>query len=333
MKLRIATRKSELALAQTRWVAAQIRKNHPDTEIEEVHVVTEGDRILDRPLATIGGKGLFITEVEATLLDGRADLAVHSMKDVPPALADGLGIVCVPEREDPHDVLVSPEGIEIEELMAGAKIGTSSVRRSSQLRVRRPDLEYTTLRGNIHTRLRRLDEGKYAAIVLALAGMKRVGLGSRPHWIIPQELSIPAVGQGALAIEARLADTVIVERLAELEDVATRITVEAERGFQRRLSGSCQTPLAAHATIHDGMLTLDAMVGSLDGRGNLVAGGDRRITAADTAGRVLAAQELGREVAESLLGQGAGELIREAEAAAARGQHNGNGGGSRQKWG
>ncbi len=330
MKLRIATRKSELALAQARWVAARIREKHPDVEIEEVAVVTQGDKILDKPLMNIGGKGLFVSEVEACIVDGRADIAVHSMKDVPSDLAEGLGIVCVPVREDSRDVLVTAEGIDIDALEAGAKVGTSSLRRSSQLKAHRPDLAFATLRGNVNTRLRKLDEGGYDAIVLAAAGLRRLGFDKqRAHWVISPEICIPAVGQGALGIEARLDDERTLSLLAHLEDEKTRIEVEAERAFLSKLEGSCKVPIAGHAELRDGgaRLTMHGMVGSLDGMKILSGAGDRYLSERGEARRGVA-REVGTEIAEGLLNKGAADLIRDAIAAVERAQKQGNGGGS-----
>lgn len=339
MKIRIATRKSNLALVQTRWVAERIREHRPDVEIEEVLVTTKGDQILDRPLAAVGGKGLFVTEVEATLLDGRADIAVHSMKDVPHELEEGLGLVCIPEREDPRDVLVTPDGVELDALEAGTRIGTSSLRRASQLKARRPDCDFRTLRGNVETRLRKLDEGSYGAIVLALAGMKRLGyLADRAHWVIPQDICIPAVGQGALGIEARLDDARMAELLAPLEHEETRMAIEAERAFLHTLEGSCKVPVAAHAVLEDGgaRIKLDGMVGSLDGTRVLSGASDCYLRGERTReARIGMARTLGLEVAEGLLEKGARALINEAIAESERAlkQGNGGGGGAYGKWG
>ena len=332
MKIRIATRKSNLALVQTRWVAARIREHAPDVEIEEVAVTTKGDEVLDRPLAAIGGKGLFVTEVEATLLDGRADIAVHSMKDVPHELAEGLGIVCIPEREDPRDILVSPGGVELDALDAGTRVGTSSLRRSSQLRARRPDCDFRTLRGNVETRLRKLDEGQYGAVVLAMAGMLRLGyLGGRPHWIVPLDVCIPAVGQGALGIETRLDDERVAELLAPLEHEPSRMCVEAERAFLHLLEGSCKVPVAAHAVLEEdgARIRLDGMVASLDGTRVLSGASDCWLRGERTReARIGAARTLGLEVAEGLLQKGARKLIEDAITETERSLKQGNGGGS-----
>jgi hydroxymethylbilane synthase len=330
VKLRIATRKSALALAQTRWVGARIRERHPDVEIEEVGVVTEGDRVLDKPLMSIGGKGLFVSEVEQCIVDGRADIAVHSMKDVPAALAEGLGIVCVPPREDPRDLLVTAEGIEIDALAAGAKVGTSSLRRSAQLKAHRPDLAFATLRGNVGTRLQKLAEGGYDAIVLAAAGVKRLDLAATtPHWVIPEEICIPAVGQGILGIEARLDDARVMDLLGHIEDATARVELEAERAFLTKLEGNCKVPLAGHAKLTDGgaRLTMHGMVSSLDGSTILTGAGDRYLSERGAA-RIEAARNVGLEIAEGLLSKGAATLIRDAIAAVERSLKQGNGGGS-----
>jgi hydroxymethylbilane synthase len=331
MRLRIATRRSRLALTQTRWVAERIRAHAPHVQVEEVHVETKGDRIQDRPLTAVGGKGLFVAEVEAVLVAGDADLAVHSLKDVPgdTDLAEGFDILCVPEREDPRDVLVTPDGSELDALTAGTRVGTTSLRRVCQLRTRRPDLNYATLRGNVDTRLRKLDAGEYGAVVLAAAGLRRLGLlEGRPHWPVPIEVSLPAVGQGTLAIEGRIDDPWLRELLAPLEHGLTRIVTEAERTLLRKLQGSCRVPIAGHARrSSDGQrLSLEGMVGSIDGIAVLQAASERYLTGRRHDDHVAAARELGLEVAEGLIARGARKLMREAEAAVMRQEHQGNGG-------
>ncbi|MEC7526228.1 MAG: hydroxymethylbilane synthase [Myxococcota bacterium] len=316
--IRIATRKSPLALAQTRWVGERIRARAPDVTIEELHVVTKGDQVIDKPLAKIGGKGLFISEVEACLLEGRAELAVHSMKDVPDELAEGFDILCVPEREDPRDVLVSAGGKELSELSQGAVIGTSSLRRSCQLRAARPDLQFKVLRGNVGTRLRKLDEGQYDAIVLAYAGMKRLGLDAeRELWPLPEDTSVPAVGQGALGIEGKVDDPALRDLLVDLEHGPTRLAVEAERAYLSRLQGSCTTPIAAFARFDDDgetRMRMDGMVGSVDGETLLSASIDGYVDAPDHAARLQQAARMGVELAEMQLDRGAAELIQAAKA-------------------
>lgn len=315
--LRIATRKSPLALAQTRWVAARVREHAPDVVVEEVQLVTEGDRVLDVPLAKVGGKGLFVTEVERALVEGRADVAVHSMKDVPELLEPGMILACIPEREDPRDVVVSKAGEGLMDLRAGSRLGTSSLRRAVQLHRERPDLALKVLRGNVGTRLRKIDEGEVDAAVLALAGLKRLGLDAElgPRLsVLSVEQSIPAVGQGALAIEARQDDTATRALLQPLEHRTTRVAVTAERAFLAALHGGCTTPLAAHARFVDGRLRIEAMVGELDGqsmvRGALDAALDPRASDAEERARAL-----GVELAERLVQDGAAGMIERARAA------------------
>jgi hydroxymethylbilane synthase len=312
MKLRIATRRSPLALAQTRWVIAKIREGSPELEIEEVPLVTEGDRVLDVPLAKVGGKGLFVTEVEQALSDGRADLAVHSIKDVPEALADGMDMLCIPEREDASDVLVTRDGEGFFDLPAGTRIGTSSLRRAVQLHAVRNDLAFVSLRGNVGTRLRKLDEGEFGAIVLAHAGLRRLGLDhERTVSVLPFDLSIPAVGQGALGIEGRQADLRLRALLSKLEHGPTRIAVEAERSFLSRLHGGCTTPLAAHARIDAGSLQIDGMVGSLDGA-KVVRAAMQDWIGSSSQENIATAHRLGRELAERLLAEGADVMLEES---------------------
>jgi hydroxymethylbilane synthase len=317
MKIRIATRKSALALVQTRWVAAHLCELEPTLEVELFEMITVGDRVRDVPLSDVGGKGLFVSELEQAMLDGRADLAVHSLKDLPADLAPGLIIGCVPQREDPRDVLVTKEGLELDELTAGDRIGTSSLRRKIQLQRQRNDLEYANLRGNVDTRLAKLDAGQYQAIVLAYAGMRRLGVAGRPLWTIPIEISVPAVGQGALAIEQREGDRDISSLLARFEHAPSRVCIEAERAFLKTLGGDCHTPLAGHARFEDkgARLRFDGLVASVSDERMVRAGSERYIDS-QGAQRVADARALGTEAAQSLLDQGAAELIREAAAQA-----------------
>jgi hydroxymethylbilane synthase len=318
-------------------IGVYIREHAPDVVIEEVHVVTEGDRVLDKPLAKVGGKGLFVSEVEAALADGRADLAVHSMKDVPESLLPGMAIVCIPLREDPRDGLVTRDGSALMDLAAASKIGTSSLRRAIQLRRERNDVAFHVLRGNVGTRLSRVSDGTLDAAVLALAGMKRLGLdalglslalepisgrttkpsGDSRLTVTPLsvESSIPAVGQGALAIEARHDDARIRGLLAPLEDRLTRIAVEAERAFLVALHGSCSTPIAAHARWIEGRLRMDAMVGSLDAETVLVSGTAEtfELEAPNAEAR---ARVIGQQLAEKLIANGATEIVEAARAEA-----------------
>lgn len=333
MKIRIATRKSKLARLQVELVAQEIRKHHPDVTVEEVLISTEGDRIQDKPLYDMGGKALFIAEVEAALVHGEADVAVHSLKDVPGDvdLADGYDIVSVPAREDPRDVLVTAEGLELDALEPGSRVGTTSLRRTCQLRARRPDLVFDTLRGNVQTRLSKLDSGQFAAAVLAAAGLKRLGLlEERRHWMIPPDLCVPAVGQGTLALEAHLDDEKLLSVLCSIEDHNTRVETEAERILLRRLQGSCRVPIAGFARYEPERSTLsfEGLVGSIDGERILQAGAQRYLSP-DPETHEDSARELGAEVAESLLSQGARQLMNEAEATIARQSQTGNGGG---KW-
>lgn len=336
MKIRIATRASELALTQTRWVAARLRELSPDLDVEEIHVTTRGDKELERPLAAIGGKGLFVSEVEAYVANGEADLAVHSLKDVPgdQDLPPGLELCAFPGREDPRDVLLTRDGIDLDDLSAGARVGTTSLRRVAQLSVRRPDLHYVNLRGNVGTRLRRLDDGEFEAIVLAAAGLKRLGLlEGRPHRMLSTEICVPAVGQGVLALETRVGSAA-GELVARLDRPDTRLCVEAERAMLRALLGSCRTPVAGHAEIDDDghRFRLTAVVASIDGRRVLTASAERfrsRGGAADVA----IAREMGTEVAAALHAQGARELMLEAEAEVLRREAGGpTGAGRGPKW-
>jgi len=326
VKLRIATRGSNLALVQTRWVGEQLRAHFPDLVFEEVAVRTQGDRIQDRPLAQVGGKGLFVSEVEAVVVRGDADFAVHSLKDVPGdvPLADGMGILSVPTREDPHDILVTVDGIELESLKRGAKVGTTSRRRVVQLQRQRPDLGFVPLRGNIETRIRKLREGKCDAIVLAAAGLARTGLLERtPHVVLPPDICLPAVGQGALAIEGRLSDGPLRRRLGTIEDTTARIQITAERAMLQKLEGNCHSSIAGHASTANGRLKLEAMVASYDGDQMLSATSDTYLDLG-SANAVERAQQLGEEVADHLLSQGAGALIRQAELAALQNQLTSN---------
>ena len=259
-RLVYATRRSALALAQCRAFVARLAAAHADLEMEELQVVTTGDRIQDRPLSEVGGKGLFVKEIEEALLEKRAHIAVHSIKDVPAALPDGLAITCIPLREDPRDVLVSPKFGKLADLPQGAKVGTSSLRREAALRAVRPDLEILSIRGNVDTRLRKVDAGEFDAIVLARAGLVRLGLEARATEVLEPEVSLPAVGQGALGIESRIADADTRQRLAALADEDTSRCVHAERGVLKALGADCKTPLAAFAERQGKSLRLRAFV-------------------------------------------------------------------------
>ncbi len=299
--LRIATRKSPLALWQAEFVRAELMRRHAGLEVELVTFTTQGDKILDTPLAKIGGKGLFVKELEVALLEGRADIAVHSMKDVPMEFPEGLGLIAIGEREDPRDAFVSNTFASIDALPAGAVVGTSSLRRQCQLRHKRPDLAIKDLRGNVNTRLAKLDAGEYDALILASAGLKRLGFHARIRADITPEFSLPAVGQGALGIEARLGDARIAGLLAPLNHAETSARVRAERAMNRRLQGGCQVPIAGFAEVRDEELHLRALVGSVDGR---------EIITDEMRGAVGDAEKIGEALADRLLAAGAGRILR-----------------------
>lgn len=299
--LKIATRQSPLALWQAEYIRARLQELHPDLTVELVKFVTQGDKILDTPLAKIGGKGLFVKELEAALLDGRADLAVHSMKDVPMALPEGLTLAVICEREDPLDAFVSNQFEKFADLPQGAKVGTSSLRRKSQILKQRPDLQIIDLRGNVGTRLAKLDDGQYDAIILASAGLKRLGLSERIRHCLTPDISLPAVGQGALGLECRAADQDVLALIQPLLHEETDVCVRAERAFNAYLEGGCQVPIAGYATLQNGQIHIEGRVGSADGQTLL------RAELTDEASN---AQQLGENLARNLLDQGAGELLK-----------------------
>jgi hydroxymethylbilane synthase len=303
MIVRIATRRSPLAKWQANHVASLLRKNEPGLEVRLHELVTRGDKILDVPLAEVGGKGLFVKEIEDALLAGDAEIAVHSMKDLPAVLAPGLVVGAVPEREDPRDALCSPRWKTLERLPRGAKVGTSSLRRSAQLRIVRPDLQIEMVRGNVETRLRKASEA-LDAVVLAYAGLRRLGLAEHATQLFEATEMLPAVAQGALALEARGADAATLSRLAALEHPETRVRTEAERGFLARIEGGCQVPIAGHATLEGGEVVLRALVASVDGK--TVIRGERR-------GPPAGARRMGEALADELLARGAGAVLRELE--------------------
>lgn len=270
-----ATRKSKLALAQTRAFVAKLAARYPELVFEELQVVTSGDKIQDRALNEIGGKGLFVKEIEEALLAGKADFAVHSLKDVPPELAPSLEVSTIPEREDPRDVIVQRRGRGIDDLPEGARIGTSSLRRRLQLAELRPDFRIEALRGNVDTRIRKCREGEVDAIVLARAGLVRLGLASEATVVLEPETMLPAAGQGALAIEQRTDDDWVRELLAPFSHPETKIAVTAERGLLRVVEGSCQTPVAAHAIRQGDELWLRGLLAEPDG--SRVRRGERRV--------------------------------------------------------
>jgi hydroxymethylbilane synthase len=295
---KVGTRRSLLALTQTNWVVAQLKKLAPEADFELHEIVTKGDRILDVTLSKVGGKGLFVKEIEQSLYDKETDFAVHSLKDMPAELPDGLVIGAIPKRVDPRDVLLSKNGKTLDELPQGALIGTSSLRRAAQLLAYRPDLRIESVRGNIDTRIRKLEEGNFDAIVLAAAGLERVEWKGTISQFLPVEISLPAVGQGALAIECRADDEKTLSLLRLLDDQPTRLAVSAERSFLHKMQGGCQVPIAAYATVDAGVVTLTGLVGAPDGTQmcKSVASGSDPI-------------EVGLQVAEDVLAQGAGEIL------------------------
>ena len=299
--LRIATRKSQLALWQAEHVAALLREKHPGLTVELVPLLTQGDRIQDRSLASIGGKGLFIKELEVAIEDLRADIAVHSMKDVPADIPEGLMIAAVLPRADPRDALVTTSGIRrLEELPRGAIVGTSSLRRQAQLLSLRPDMRIEALRGNVDTRLRKLDAGGMNAIVLACAGLIRLGLESRITARLDPNVCLPAVTQGVIGIECRIDDSRTRALLSALEDRPTRLVMDAERAFAARLGGSCQSPIAAYAELDAERISLSGLVAEPDGS---------RLLRDSLTGGTGNPAALGRELAERILAAGAGSLL------------------------
>lgn len=301
--LRIATRQSQLALWQAEHVREKLSRQQPKLNIELVPITTEGDRILDRPLAKIGGKGLFIKELQMALLDKRADIAVHSMKDVPIEEVDGLEISAILERADPRDVLVSDKYGDLAELPTQARVGTSSLRRKSQLSVLREDLNLVDLRGNVPTRITQMEDGHYDAILLAAAGMDRLDLSHKITSRLSLSEMLPAVGQGAIGIECRTADEATKNIIAALKHEQTMICVGAERALSRELQGSCEIPIAAHAYIRAGEVILRGLVASLDGR-EIISESDR--------GAPGEAKMLGKNLGKKLLRRGADKLIQQA---------------------
>ena len=307
--LKMATRKSPLALRQAGHVAGVLRERNPGLEIELVAMRTSGDRLLDAPLAKVGGKGLFIKELERALLDGRADVAVHSMKDVPVELPPGLHLPVVMARADPRDALVSMRFGALGALPPGASVGTSSLRRKCQLAALRPDLRLEDLRGGVDTRLRRLERGDFDAIVLAVSGLERGGHGARVTEALDVATMLPAAGQGALGIECRRGDARVEALIAPLACPRSSACVLAERAFNRRLEGGCQVPIAAYAILEGGELDMRGLVASLDGA---------RVLRAQVRGRAEDAEPLGAEAAAAVLEQGAGEILERIRAEAGR---------------
>lgn len=300
--IRIATRKSLLALWQANHVKDRLEQLHPDVTVELVPMTTKGDVLLDTPLSKIGGKGLFIKELEQAMLDGRADIAVHSMKDVPVEFPEGLGLTVICEREDPRDAFVSNQYPGLEALPAGAVVGTASLRRECQIRARRPDLVVKTLRGNVQTRLRKLDEGEYDAIILAAAGLKRLELEDRITGLLSPEESLPANGQGAVGIECRLDDAELLALLTPLDHAPTRLRVLAERAMNQGLQGGCQVPIGAYAELEDDKLWLRGLVGKPDGS---------QMIFDEITGLASQGEALGTELAKRLLARGADKILDE----------------------
>ncbi|MFB6348552.1 hydroxymethylbilane synthase [Moraxella sp. ZJ142] len=306
--LTIATRQSPLALWQANFIKDELERLYPTLTVQLLEMVTRGDKILDTPLAKIGGKGLFVKELEQALYDKRADLAVHSLKDVPMVLPTGLMLGAYCQRHRPTDAFVSNDYDSLDKLPAGAVLGTSSLRRECQLRHARSDLTIKSLRGNVGTRLAKLDAGEYDAIILATSGLERLGLQTRIRHELDEELSLPAVGQGALAIECRSDDQEIQSLLAPLNHTATRLCVVAERAMNRTLEGGCQVPIAGFATISDDTLTLRGRVGSIDGVTLLKA--QDSITLTGDEQDEPAAERLGVQIAQALLAQGADAILK-----------------------
>ncbi|MED1792585.1 hydroxymethylbilane synthase [Brevibacillus nitrificans] len=298
-KWNVGTRRSRLALIQTNWVVDRLKEMAPEADFALHEIVTKGDRILDVTLSKVGGKGLFVKEIEQSLYDKETDFAVHSLKDMPAELPEGLVIGAIPKRVDPRDVLLSKDGKTLDELPEGAIVGTSSLRRAAQLMAYRPDIQIESLRGNIDTRMRKLSEGNFDGIILAAAGLERASFDGTISQYLPVEISLPAVGQGALAIECRADDTETLALLRQLDHQPTRLAVTAERSFLHKLQGGCQVPIGAYATIGEGdLITMTGMVGSPDGKQmfkNTASGHDP--------------VALGIQVAEALLAQGAGEVL------------------------
>ena len=300
--IKIGTRKSMLALWQSNWIKGMIEERYPDVTVELVRIVTKGDKIVDVPLAKVGGKGLFVKEIEEALLNGEADIAVHSMKDVPTVLPEELHIGIITKRQDPRDAFVSNKYKALDELPQGAKIGTSSLRRKSQLHRTRPDLVIEDLRGNLDTRIKKLDDGLFDAIILAAAGMRRLGWENRITRCFTSEEMLPAIAQGAVGIELRKKDTDLLNALSFMHDEETAITVTAERAFLTRLEGGCQVPIGGFGQLRDGKLTFTGLIAAVDGS---------RILMETTIGEPAEAEAIGLETAEKLLAKGGGEILAE----------------------
>ena len=306
-KLRIATRKSPLALWQANHVREALLARYPQLDIELVTMTTQGDKILDTPLAKVGGKGLFVKELETGILERRADLAVHSMKDVPVEFPEGLGLAAILTREDPRDAFVSNRFDHLEDLPQGARVGSSSLRRQCQLRAMRPDLEIIDLRGNVNTRLQKLDDGNYDAIILACAGLKRMGMEDRIKEALAPNQMVPAIGQGAIGIECRVDDVRVQNLLQPLHDNQTYLRIMAERTLNERLQGGCQVPIGGYAEVDHGMVVLSGLVGRPDGS---------QVVEGVISGRSEDWAELGQVLADDLLSRGAKQILADVYSAA-----------------
>jgi hydroxymethylbilane synthase len=301
-QIRIGTRASALALWQAEWVKSELEKRYPGMIVTLTKIKTTGDKILDVPLAKVGGKGLFVKEIEEAMLENEIDIAVHSMKDVPTFFPDGLHLSCITKREDARDALLSRNNAAFKDLPKGANVGTSSLRRQAQLMSLRPDFVIHQLRGNVGTRLQKLKEGKFDAIILAAAGVKRLGLEANVSEYLSPEISLPAIGQGALGIECRVDDRELNDMIAFFNHTDSRTCVTGERALLRRLEGGCQVPIACYGQVKNGKLTLTGLVGSVDGK---------RIVKDSIEGEPGKAEKLGVTLAEKLLSQGADVILRE----------------------
>jgi hydroxymethylbilane synthase len=300
MNIKIGTRGSSLALAQSGWIKSMIEAQHPDVSVELIRIMTKGDKILDSALSKIGGKGLFVKEIEEALLRKDVDLAVHSIKDVPGEIPDGLCLPVFPEREDPRDAFISKNYSSLSLLPEGASVGTGSLRRSSQLLSKRPGLKIIPIRGNVDTRIKRMETGEFQAIILAAAGLKRLGLAERIKLLLPIDECLPAIGQGALGLETREGDKRVIDRISFLNHMETELTVRAERAFLKRLEGGCQVPIAGLCVIEGAFIRLSGMVAELDGS---------RIIKNELAGPKDQPEELGIALAERLLKAGAEKIL------------------------
>jgi len=300
-QLRIGTRASQLALWQANWVKSELEKRYPGMEVTLTKIKTIGDKILDVPLAQVGGKGLFVKEIEEAMLRGEIDIAVHSMKDVPTEFPEGLGLHCITEREDPRDAVIS-RNVKFSELPQGARIGTSALRRQAQLLKVRPDLQMVIIRGNVETRIRKLEDDNLDAVILAAAGLKRLGFTEKVGEYLDTDLSIPAIGQGALGIECRLDNAVITETIDFFNHPDTSYAVRAERALLKRCEGGCQVPIAAHGTVSGGVLRLVGFIAAVDGQ---------RSVRGEVSGPVGECEKLGIKLADQLLGEGGKAILEE----------------------